>query len=89
MQKAWLNESNVVNSRVATGEKETSSFFSRISDAINSKSPHSALDEDADVRTMHDNAEVFDARTEGVFRYLQVPHITPNSTMLLKLKSAT
>jgi len=54
------------------GEKKPSSFFSRLADSINSNDPHVAVDEDLAVKEMHDNAEVFDERTEGVFRYLQV-----------------
>ena len=53
-------------------EEAPTSFFGRLSAAINSNDPHSALDEDVATREMHDNAEVFDERTEGVFRYLQV-----------------
>lgn len=49
-----------------------SSFFSRLSDAINSNDPHSAIDQDLALKEMHDNAEVFDEKTESVFRYLQV-----------------
>jgi solute carrier family 20 (sodium-dependent phosphate transporter) len=57
---------------VCAEEHNPSSFFARIQNAINSNDPHVALDEDANVRDMHENAEVFDERTEGVFRYLQV-----------------
>eukprot|EP00892_Ulva_mutabilis_P005853 jgi/Ulvmu1/363/UM001_0370.1 len=58
---------------VEKGDAEKpSSFFSRLSDAINSNDPHAVVDEDLAVKEMHDNAEVFDERTEGVFRYLQV-----------------
>lgn len=54
------------------GDKPPSSFFTRLSDAINSNDPHSAVDDDLAVKEIHDNAEVFDERTESVFRYLQV-----------------
>jgi hypothetical protein len=52
-------------------EEAPSSFFSRLAQSVNSKDPHHVIDEDEATRTMHDNAEVFDERAEGVFRYLQ------------------
>ena len=64
-------------------EEEEKGFFGRLCDAINSNDPHSAVEEDAATRDIHDAAEVFDERTEGVFRYLQVrspprpPHAAP------------
>jgi hypothetical protein len=48
------------------------SFFARLSRAINSNDPHNAVETDSTVHDMHDQAEVFEERTEGVFRYLQV-----------------
>lgn len=53
-------------------EENEKNFFGRLCDAINSNDPHSAVEDDAATREIHDAAEVFDERTEGVFRYLQV-----------------
>ena len=54
-------------------------WFNRIGEAINSNDPHSAVEHDVDVHGMHDRAEMFEGRTEGVFRYLQVsvPRLPP------------
>jgi hypothetical protein len=54
------------------GTEKRSSFFTKLSDMINSNDPHSAIDDTAGVRDIHDNAEVFETRTENVFRYMQV-----------------
>jgi hypothetical protein len=65
-------------------EKKTSSFFSRLSDAINSNDPHKVVEENEEVRDLHENAEIFDDRTEGVFRYLQVRFGITNQIVLLQ-----
>jgi hypothetical protein len=53
-------------------EEKEKGFFGRLCDAINSNDPHSAIEDDADIREMHEAAEVFDPRAEDVFKYLQV-----------------
>ena len=52
------------------GGSKGTSFFKKLQDAINSNDPHSATTDDK-VAAIHENAEKFDDRTEGVFRYLQ------------------
>lgn len=52
--------------------EKSSSFFTRLQDAINSNDPHAVVDTHQDTKDIHDNAEVFDPNTEFVFRYLQV-----------------
>lgn len=47
-------------------------WFSKLSKAINDNDPHSAVDQDVNVYSIHDNAEQFEEKTEAIFRYLQV-----------------
>lgn len=56
----------------AEEEEKEKNFFGRLCDAINSNDPLSAVEDDGDVRDMHEAAEVFEERTEDVFSYLQV-----------------
>jgi hypothetical protein len=52
-------------------EKHTS-FFNRIQNAVNSHDPHGEVDTNAETKGIHENAEVFEERTENSFRFLQV-----------------
>jgi C4-type Zn-finger protein len=53
-------------------KKEATGWFSKLSAAVNSHDPHTTVMEDKDVNSMHERAEVFEERTEDIFKYLQV-----------------
>jgi hypothetical protein len=76
---------HVASHRLLRSEANKGGFFSKLSAAINSHDIHGAIGEDDNVQYMHDNAEVFDEKTEFAFRYLQVLFL---SRMSLELTTA-
>ena len=52
--------------------EKTTSFFARLQNAVNSNDPHGEVEANAATKDIHDNAEVFEDRTENSFRVLQV-----------------